>query len=199
MLAQLARKWYVAFFVFTRVLRVFIMFASRSFATLLVLLTVLASTACDRKPVTPGAPATATGTQLPGRFHLADLYGQNYPQQQPVLSQSILIRDSQPALMQALAAVIFRHTAISPFDVTQFRQVKLQIDGAQNDIQQESWKEVANTPHTYEIQVTLGPQIRPEQFVALLNELDALRSTMKPDGEFQYSLRFPPRQALGTS
>ncbi|NDI86424.1 hypothetical protein [Undibacterium crateris] len=174
------------------------MFASRSFCTLLVLLTVLASTACDRKPVASGASATATGTQLSGRFHLADLYGQNYPQQQTVLSQSILIRDSQPALMQALAAVIFRHTAISPFDVTQFRQVHIQLAGTQKDVQKESGK-AANTPHNYEIQVTLGPQIRPEQFVALLNELDALRSTMKPDGEFQYSLRFPPRQALGTS
>ncbi|MBC3933109.1 hypothetical protein [Undibacterium curvum] len=176
------------------------MSASRSLATLLVLLTVLASTACERKPAAASASKSATAaTVLPGRFQLEDLYGQNYPQQQPVLSQSILIRDSQPALMQALAAVIFRHTAISPFDVTQFRQVKLQIEGTQNDIQKESWKEVANTPHTYEIQVTLGPQIRPEQFVALLNELDALRSTMKPDGEFQYSLRFPPRQALGAS
>ncbi|MBR7778361.1 hypothetical protein [Undibacterium rugosum] len=170
------------------------MFASRCFATLLVLLTVLASTACERKPAaTSASKSDAAASALPGRFQLAELYGQNYSQQQPVLSQTILIRDTQPALMQALAAVIFRHTAISPFDVTQFRQVKLQIDVTQNDIQKESWKEAANTQHTYEIQVTLGPQIRPEQFLALLNELDALRSAMKPDGDFQYSLRFPPR------
>lgn len=175
------------------------MFASRSFCTLLMLLTVLACTACDRKPAAPSTPSAITGTQLPGRFQVTDLYGQNYPQQQTVLSQSILIRDSQPALMQALAAVIFRHTAISPFDVTQFRKVHLQLNGTQKDLQKESGKEAANTSHIYEIQVTLGPQTRPEQFVALLNELDALRSTMKPDGEFQYSLRFPPRQALGAS